>query len=515
MTVTSIIVGRTPRIAVRLAFGQGRRTPATGRTIAVVGGKSATGTGVVNVVTSLASADEAVTHFGPGTGAALAVAGIFAVDARAKVRGIVAGDSTATVATKDTVLTVPPTLAGTFSFQIGDCILPVSHAALETLDNIGAAIVAAYAAHPESPCVITYAAGTDTITLTSKDKGTQCPGIKWRVYNVQAGLTFTPSSGTLDTGGGANELDWSAAYAALSASGEQIDLIIPCTNTTAAFTVATTGLRDRIVAAAQPGVEKWWSVVIGQNGSVATATTQADSFDLGTVNPATEPGWWFQIICAKNNYGLPWVIAARCAAARAGDTATNPNKRWCDIQSGRVIPGITLPITDADYITDAEIETCLSNGVTPIRHDKAAVASYLVWPITTKHVTGGAADYRSSDTGIVDTTVWASRFIKTSFADQDWEYVSADNTDGTVPDNLAAQTVTPSMAASFYCGVYKGPTLSKYLDPTYVDDVGVTHDIDDLVEFSIGAGTLDGLGPLLVKRWLRAIGLDLREYGTG
>lgn len=514
MSLTSIITGRRPRIAVRLAFGQGRRSPAIGRTLAVVAGKSAAGAGTANVVTSIYSSDEASAHFGPGTSGHLQCAAAFDVDAKAKILAVIAADSTATAATfTPNSIAGTATASGTMLVRFADCILPVTVTNTDTADQVGAAILAAYAKHPECPVVPTYA--SPNLTFTSKDKGTQTPQIKWMISDVPAGITFTATSGTLDSAGGANELDWSAAYAALSASGEQVDLIVPATNITAALTEATTGLRDRVVAAAQPGVEKWWGVVLGQTTTYATATTQADSFDLGTVNPATEPGWWFQIVWAKNNYGLPWVVAARAAAARLRETATNINHRWCDIETGYTLAGLTLPVTDADYPTDTEIENCLSNGVTPIAYNKSGGTGYIVWPVTTKHVTGGAADFRASETNVPDTTVYAARYLKTMFADQDWEFGADDNADGSIPDTLAAQTVTPSMAKSYYLAVYKGPELAKYLDQTYRDDGGVLHDVDDLVDAQWGSGVLDVLGPILVKRWLRAIGLDLREYGTG
>lgn len=523
--MTSLVTGRTPTIAIQLAFGQGRRSPSLGRGLIVISNNAAAATGADDTLTQLYDEDEALDFFGAGYCGHLMCKDIWEVDSKAIVYGLVAADSTGTAADRDVVLAGPATAAGTAHVRVGDCILDVPVAVADTEDVFGAAIVAAYAESTTCPSVITYDALSNTLTFTTKSLGTQATQIRIRMYDIPAGLTVDGAASvntTHNTTPGTNSPNWSSALAAMYAAfPPDVEFILPATNITADLTAATTGLKDRLLAASQPDVKDWANAVIGQcPAAVATATTQADSFDDGGMDPTSESSYWFSIFCCKGNWGLPWEVAARYAAARAADTRTDRNKRWCGLNQGRKLPGLTVPITDAEYMTRADIDACLVNGVTPAYYDKASGTGGVRWPVTCKHSTGGAFDYRASDTNIPDVLMYVGKLVSIRFGDKDWEKLAEDDADGNPPDDLPARTVTPSIATSAYNALYCGTELygQGYVDKTYVDDGGDTRNATDLTSFEVDAvtaGILNGYVPVFVTRWLRGIGIKISEYGRG
>jgi phage tail sheath gpL-like len=515
--MTSILTGRVPMFVFSIALAMGVRAISGERAVLVVGTNAAAVVAYIDdTVYDVTSEADAIAIYGRGFPAHRVIKNMYAAEPNVKIRAVIAGDNAATAATKSCALAVLPTVAGVLKLQVADEILEISVTAGEAINDIGAAIVAEYALHPDCPAVITFA--TPNVIITAKGLGVEGNLLKYRWYDIPTTLTISNSSGVL--AGGTGTPGWSTAYAAAFGGGAAIDFVVPTTNTTATLITATTGLRDRIQTMALPANGKPMNAILGWCGTGADARTAADSYDLGT-NAYTEVGWRFQIIDAPSSYNEEWCVAGAVAAVRSVATdGESRNYNWPGIWpdsiqiAGLIVTGIAL----SDYPDKADWNTDLSNGVSPLSYDYTTGVVRLVGSCTCKHVSGGAPDFRAAWSNHIDVmdalAVYCTAKVATAYAHKN----IADDVNGRPPEKLGENSVTPSMVKTILEGGYVDCVGFEWVDETYVDGAGVTKSVYPLFEVARDASTPEFCNakvPAFVRDWFLGAGIQYEEYGTG
>ncbi len=519
MPLTSIMNGRVPQFVFSIALALGVRAVAGERAILVASPNKAAASGMDDTVYEITSNESAIAIIGQGFPGHRIIKSMLAAEERAKMYVVICPDNAATASTKTHVLGGAVTVAGVLKYQIADEILEISVTVAEPLDTIGAAIVAEGTAHPDAPVLLTYDAGTDTVTSTAKGLGAEGDLLKFRWYDLPTGLTV--SNGTGNLAGGTGSAGWSTAFAAAFAGGIDFDFVVPATNVTATLTTATTGLRDRIQTQALPANGKPMNVVLGYCTTGAAARTAADSFDLGT-NDYTEVGWRFQGINAPVHFLEPWCIAGAVCAVRAVATqGTHRNDNWPGIWPGSSVQirGLnTTGIATADYPTKTDWNTDLSNGISPLAYDYATGTCKLVGSCTMKHVTGGAYDYRASWTNHIDVMDGLAVYCTQRVADAYPNKLITDDVAGRPPENLGENSITPSMIKTVLAAAYGELVGYEWVDATYVSGTGVTTDVCDLFVVERDATVpnfANARVAAFVRDWFLGAGIMYEEYGAG
>lgn len=176
------------------------------------------------------------------------------------------------------------------------------------------------------------------MTFTDACKGTNGNDTIYDVVHVPAGLTCVAAVGAAGTG----VVDMQPALDAIA--GQQFDGIAVCNHQAADITEIMTQVNATWTASAKK--PRWFFV--GETGSISTATTLAGDANHEGV----------EIISWQQCRNLPGEIAA--AAAVAALSKSRPNANYDGLQ----IPLYPPPISYS--YTDAQIETALAAGVTPL-----------------------------------------------------------------------------------------------------------------------------------------------------
>lgn len=446
MATTIPISRKTPIIAFEVALAQLARAPGTGtRKVLILGAYDDTITATtVNEPVRPSNELDAAARFGDGR--ALQRAHAAALD---EWRGAdvwcvpVAKGAGATSGVDTTIIAGTATETKTLLFRFGNRILPISVPNTTTAAALGPLIVAAITNATYLPIT---AAGTATVTMTWKDKGVESLHGKWYIdpQSIPAGITFTPSFGTMDVG--TVDHEWSAAFAAAFASTRRWTYVVPCTNTLATLNAGTGNLKTRISDAALASVDKRMQVILGHCGIETAAATLADGFDNGTVL-SSEPGWRFQVAWAQDQMEEAYVTAARVAARRALEESIDPNANWCGY-FGAVLrsSGFLPPPLAASYPLDTDIEAALNAGVTPIAYDAEAQTGRVVLSITTKCTTGTAADFRAMTTNKITVCDVIATDLRDFLGDRFNGFrMVANAADGDAPEKMPPKCTSPTL----------------------------------------------------------------------
>lgn len=504
-----------PAIRLNVLLGQGTRSPGAGeRRILLAGpraydvtGATAQGTATDDtVVYPVYSADTARELWGQGSYMHLMAKAIFANWRNAPVYGVSASKGASTQGTDTVVVGGPATATATMTFKVCDTELSLAITNGDATLTIGNALAALINAQPDLPVLATFAVAT--LTLTAKCHGEDSVQIKWTASGYPAGVTFTPSTGTLDAG--TTGLAYSTAYATAFALDTRWTYVVPGTNTLSLITTATTGLKARIKANCTADVQKRMSAILGDTDATNTdALAFADSMDDETVT-ADEPGWRFQCVWGKGNLNLPWVLAACVAAQRGKATSGDINEPWGGF-AGKVLDYAAAPDAAASWPTYTELTQCLNGGVTPLQYDSDAETATVVRSVTCKHLTSGADDYRARDTNILDVSDYVGYGLAASIADEfDGFRLADDDAGGNPPSPLPAKTTTPSLIRQ---------TLARLLVQDY-ESAGAIINVDDHMDELVvernasNSQRVDAEIPIEVARWLLQFGGNVREVGA-
>lgn len=240
------------------------------------------------------------------------------------------------------------------------------------------------------------AAGTTTVTVTDVNVGASGTSIGFYLdlSHLPTGLTCTVT-GSATIGSNTPNRVWLGA----SSSGTGVE------DVTTILTVLNNGTRYARIGAGQidgTNAALWLaqenakaaptSIVLeqvhfGQNGTYSTAQTLAKT----TLN-----GVRCSVVWAPNMECHPSVLAASVAAARASNESGNPLFMWDSFP----LSGVPALRFNSDLPSDAQQNTALQNGVTPVTNGNGGTA-VIIRGITTHCLSGSLADYRTMDWGDV------------------------------------------------------------------------------------------------------------------
>ncbi len=307
------------------------------------------------------------------------------------VRAIAITESAGTAASATAVITVAATGNGAVRFYCGDEFADTSVSTGDAIDTVGANMVLAINAQTHWPLTAAYNSGTDTLTFTAKQKGPRGNDIRYQIASIGSfGTSF--STGATDTAlsGGATADSNTAALATIlpdryywivpaANDSTQLGALLTQVNTQA---LATTGMRQRVVA--------------GYTGSLANAITLATGLN----------GARAELVWQKDSDWTPAELAANQAGVIAG-LAIKPNPRINYCNFGQRAPDQTLWVvppqrTATSRPTRADIKSALNNGLSPIGVIKRTGSTYLVNRITTRSLNGSQNDYRIRSAPKVD-----------------------------------------------------------------------------------------------------------------
>lgn len=397
---------KTPRFAAQITYGSGNVTAAQSAISCLcVGLKTSAGSMTAdNDVVQVSTTDEVDAYAGAGSQLARMAYKALKVPGVKLYLAAVAEAGSGTAATATLVLSGTWSTAGTWGVRVAGELMTGTVGATDTVDDVGAAIVAAISARPRLPVTAAYSAGSDTVTFTCKNVGTG--GKDWIIAWDKSAL---PSGcvGTL-TGSAAAGSNRVRMGASGSGTGTEDPATIITKLMSRGFGRVAIGSNDVTNA-----VSKWKPfadakavstvmlyehLLFGSNGTLQVAKTLAQgtlggggTYSGGLNHTRSVVSW------ARNCEAHPCEIAAAFSASRAVTEGADPVPDY----DGYVLPGILAvqPGYESDTPTDAECNDALNAGVTPVR--TVGDSSRVVRAITTYCLTsaGNAGEERCLDVG--------------------------------------------------------------------------------------------------------------------
>jgi phage tail sheath gpL-like len=299
------------------------------------------------------------------------------------VRAIAVTESAGTQASGTIVLATAATGNGSIRVWIGDEFVDTSVASGDAVDTIGAAIAANINTKTHWPVTAAYNSGTDTVTITARQKGPRGNDIRFQAAKIGTiGTTLTGGATDTALSGGATADSNAAALASIlpdryfylvSAADDatQLGALVTQVNTQA---LAATGIRQGVFAGFTGTLANGITLATGRNAARAEITWQ------------------------KNSDWTPAELAANAAAIYALlEVKPKPRTNFCNFgtraadQPYWVVPA---PRDASAHPTAADIKSALNNGLCPIAVVKKNGATKLVNRITTRSLNGSQQDYR-------------------------------------------------------------------------------------------------------------------------
>lgn len=292
--------------------------------------------------------------------------------------------------------------AGLLRFRLAGITVTVSVTATNTVDEVGAAMATAFNAKTRLPVTAAYNSSTDTLTLTTKNKGANEKD--WILYYVSddapSGITMTiTGSATVNTNG-------VRFGASASGTGEEDATTLITKLQKTRYARIAVGHNDATNAAlwetmvdtkAGPLSLLLDQLVFGHNGTKSQAISLAQT----TLNAFRASVVWL-----RNSENHPAQVAALVAAFRSAYEQTNPLYDW----DGFRLSYLKAQAFEADVPSDTEQDECLNAGVTPLTTVDGNVQ--IVRMVTSYCVSGGVQDERCLDIGDVTVTDYATLDIK-------------------------------------------------------------------------------------------------------
>lgn len=394
---------KVPRYIAKIVFAAGAIGAGSQRLrCLVVGMKAASGTMTADAAPIRCSSEDEATTFGGLRGQVTLMAyTALKVPSVELWMAAVTEPGAGTQATITIVLGGTPA-NGTLRFRIAGVNIIVNTSASQTIDDIGAALAAAFNAKTRHPASAAYNTSTDTITLTIANKGAS--GRDWILYFDS---TDKPSTLTLTiTGSGTVNTDGYRFGAAGSGTGTEDVTTLLTKLTTGRYARIAVGHNDATNAAlwethvntkAGPLSLNLEQLVFGHNGTLSAAQSLAQT----TLN-----AFRGQVFHVRNAENHPCQLAAAKAAVRSVTEQTSPVPDY----DGLALSMLAPQAFEADSLTDPEQDTALNNGVTPGVTVNGEVR--VVRSITSYCLNGTAQDERCLDIGDAVMTDYATLDMK-------------------------------------------------------------------------------------------------------
>lgn len=383
---------KVPGFVGKIVFGAGTVSAGAIRLLCLlVGMKTSAGSLVVDSeIADCTSEAEADTRYGAGSqGARMAYKALTVPSVKLKVAAVTEPGA-GTAATVTIVLSGTIVAAGETHIRIAGKSYKTALLATDGLDTIGAAVIAKINADTRCPFSAAYNSGTDTITLTCRNKGVQSKS--WAIYWITDDIS---ASGLVGTVTGSAALNTYGVWAGASSSGtgtEDVTTLLTKLLTKRYARIAV-GHNDttnaplweaHVNAKALASSMLYDQLVFGFNGTYANAISLAAT----TLNAHRA-----QVVWMRNCESHPCEIAAYMAAKRSVvEQAT-----WVPDYNGLELTPIAPQAYDSDLPTPAEQDAALNNGVTPCTTVNGVAVC--VRAITTYCLNGAAQDERCLDLG--------------------------------------------------------------------------------------------------------------------
>lgn len=358
--------------------------PANLYRVVIIGQRLAAGSVAANTPVDVFSDEDAAVYFGRGSIAHLAVRAAIKANRYLSLQAIALDDAPAgVVASGSVTITGTATTSGALRLLINKQPVDIAIASGDTAGTIAAALNAQLALQPDLPVVAMVVAGV--VTLTAKHKGALGNSIKLATVVQVTGITAVVAA----MAGGLNDPDITPALAAIYTAGHNI---LICTyNDTANLTA----LRTHVNAVSGPQEKRRVRAVVAHTGTYAQSTTLAASINHGRILEVLNPN------ARESVYEVAAVMGA--IAASEEDPARPLN--------GLELVGLTPPPM-TNWLSEAQIEAALYNGVTPVRVGSGNVVQ-IVRAITTYTLNAnGVPDISMLDWTTIGTLDYVAKAVE-------------------------------------------------------------------------------------------------------
>ncbi len=363
------------------------------RSVALIGMKHSSGTATVNTPVQVANELEANTYFGAGSELALMVRAALATVRKLGASGpqiwcVPIAEPAGTTATRTFTVTGPATASGNAELRVAGRTVLVPIKSGDSANTIAAAIDAAMdtlIAKGELPG--TVGSATNVATFSYRHVGINGADLKASVVSTPAGVSIVAAVGV--AGSGVADIQ-----PALDVLGSRDYLAVAIANHAAQD---VTDLGEHMDAMWASSKKRWRHAFLAETGSLATATTLASSPNRPEI----------VVVSFEQGRNLPGEIAA--AIATMTQCRERPSYNWDGTE-------LSLYPTDDSYVyEDAEVETALAGGVTPLTLTDAGNVR-LERLITTKATLSGAAFENLRDYQVTATMAYYARQIDAKVA---------------------------------------------------------------------------------------------------
>ena len=323
--------------------------------VLLMGVKLSGGTATADTTTyQLGTEADVIDLFGAGSDVHVAWRTFTKVCKSADVWGIGITESGGTAASATLTFATNASAAGEAKLTMFGETISVSFASGDAFDTaIAEAMKAAINAQTHWPVSAARVGGV--VTITYKTKGTNGNWARLHTSITSgAGTTLTPSASTL--GSGATDEVYTTALATIL--GATYEYIVPCVNPTAGSDTRVSAVSDQVLTQALPTSGIRQQMLFASADSLSNATTLVTAY-----NKARNSCVW-----QKNSEWMPYQLAAhQCAVRYNRETGADPGASYDGYGLGvNDIWFVPVPYATSDYPSQANINTALAVGLTPI-----------------------------------------------------------------------------------------------------------------------------------------------------
>ena len=405
---------RTPGAAIKVNLLAGASSPGTGALkVLLIAAKSSSGTitAQTEVKKAVAGPDAVSTFLGPGVPGHLASKAIFKEYGLAQVDLVAPTAPVGVAATLNLTFASTPTVAQTFELYIAGRKTEMLWAASETAAAFALRVIDAINAKSGDLPTVASNGGSGICTITFKIGGTLGNDCRVRCY-LKGGSGGTVNAGstvetTLSTGTTVHD---PTAVLALVNTTEYAFILLCEGNTEVNTSGANTGYAriQTHIDGLDTGLNaKLQQQVIGFTGTAANATTAAGYRNFGPC----------QLVEAQDYESLPCELAGAELGQRLREISADPKKNRIRMPYVAKLYGPKDPT--ASKLSEAQVESGLNNGWTPIDHDEGGTTFFPIRPITTYFKdTLNNPDDRLLDVSRIDGTYAVARDLRSAIPQQ-------------------------------------------------------------------------------------------------
>jgi phage tail sheath gpL-like len=377
-----------------LVSGAQSLVPLTNRVL-LIGCKLAGGTATADTAYQIYDELQSDGLFGAGSEVALMVRAALAMGRKLGVQPEIwamgVADPAGTAATYTFTVGAGTAAAdGDIVFRIAGRTLRAGVSSGDDQDTVAAAIKTAID-EAEVTLPGTAASALAVCTFTCSQTGVNGNDVDVSVEDVGlTGLTVTAAAGVAGVG----------AATIATALANSLSRLYECKAIANHASADITSLKTHLTSAWAAAAKRWCFCLVAETGTLSAANTLSAAADIESI----------VVLSYENSPQLPGEIAAMEAVAISG--REQPNYNW-DYDE--------LPIyatTDASVYTDAEVESALSAGSTPLKPNDAGDASETVRMITTKTTQDSNPFENAKDLATIRGMVYCVRQIDSAFAQQ-------------------------------------------------------------------------------------------------